>query len=236
MKLVSCICPSKRSIVDLQRTIDNFLAQTYPCKELIILRTEGGAFNGRAGYPNDLVGVHYRIVPPGLSIGELRNIACRIARGSVLAHFDDDDLSHPERLARSVAAIDAGASLVGSGRVIYERYVESREPGIFDGTVMSFSEPKHEGKYKLERWLFDGSALFPVYLIGGTMVYRRELWERRNFEDVQQGEDSKFQWRLRLDLGEGAVVDLADESLYTARISSDATSPKDTESPGWSRL
>jgi glycosyltransferase involved in cell wall biosynthesis len=215
--------PSFRSPEVVERAIRSFQAQTYGPKELVVVvaysnhnATRGldrchnyETYRKEGVIYGEGVAIHY--VPPGLSIGELRNVACRVARGSVLAHWDDDDVSHPERLARSVEALDPrGVSIVGSSKVIFEEPAAGRS------------------------WRFDGAKLDPPYLVGGTLAYKRAAWERRPFEDVATGEDSRWYWD-NYHNGVG-IHDLADEALYTATISGDNTSKKDTSSTGWEEL
>lgn len=219
MKLVSALMPTCHGPEYVERAIRCFEAQTYPCKELVIAKAYERQGPGMFTPPRPLIdyrGHRVERVPPGLSIGELRNVACRVARGSILAHWDDDDVSHPERLARSVAAIDAGASLVGSSLAIYE------EPAT--------------GRW----WRWDGSKLSPKFLLGGTWVYEREWWEDEGpFPDVTTGEDSRHYWAWlpndnvrRWREEQGSLVDLRDETLYTATM----TSQKDTSHPSWEEI
>jgi glycosyltransferase involved in cell wall biosynthesis len=202
VKLISCIMPSKNSPEMVERAVASYLNQTYPAREMVMLRPVG-----------DLRELRWKnswAVPPGLSIGELRNIACRVARGSIIAHWDDDDESSPDRLQRSVDAIDAGADIVGSSRVIFT-----------NGT---------------KRWLYDGECLTPPYLIGGTLVYKRRFWEMAPFEDRDRGEDTRWQHYWRTSFRNPKVADLRDEHLYIAHIHPYNTDPKDTSSRGWSEL
>jgi len=205
-----------RSPEVVEKAIRCFQAQTYGPKELVVLRSGPDAECPLSSVEDWNHNEHCFHVPLGLSIGELRNVAIRESRGSVIAHFDDDDWSHPDRLARSMELIDAGDELVGSSRVIFT-----------DGT---------------RRWLYDGYAAAPYAhptgekvgprYVGGTLVYRRRLWEGQPFDDVMMGEDTRFMAHHYY----ARVANLNDESLYVARISDDNTSVKDTTSAGWTLL
>jgi len=49
-----------------------------------------------------------------LSIGTKRNLGCAAAMGDLIAHFDDDDFSGPDRLADQIDGMQAtGAAVVG---------------------------------------------------------------------------------------------------------------------------
>ncbi|HWS54790.1 MAG TPA: glycosyltransferase [Pyrinomonadaceae bacterium] len=109
--LVSCIMPTydRRAYVPL--ALEHFRRQDYPRKELIVVDdgadAVGDLCEGRAG-------VRYVRLAMHTSIGGKRNLACRQARGQVIAHWDDDDWYAPDRLRYQVAPILAGeADLTG---------------------------------------------------------------------------------------------------------------------------
>lgn len=52
--------------------------------------------------------VRYLRLSTRTSIGRKRNLACRRARGEIIAHWDDDDWYAPGRLSYQVAPIRAG--------------------------------------------------------------------------------------------------------------------------------
>lgn len=55
----------------------------------------------------------YEHLPQRISLGAKRNLLCEAARGEVLLHMDDDDWQSPTRVSTALAAIDAGAQVVG---------------------------------------------------------------------------------------------------------------------------
>jgi len=82
----------------------NYEKQTYPDKELVIV--EGC---------NDIV--------------EARNRALALAKGDAIAWFDDDDWSHPLRLARIARSLLWGNAAVAGSRIglfVQEPYVSLR--------------------------------------------------------------------------------------------------------------
>lgn len=111
--------------------------------------------------PSDarLIEVHGN--PP---IGTMRNIGCANARGDVIAHFDDDDYSAPERLADQIARLrSTGCAVTG-----YH--------------TMRFTDGNHW-------WRYRG---FPAYALGTSLCYRRDWWARHHFPALQVGEDNGF--------------------------------------------
>jgi glycosyltransferase involved in cell wall biosynthesis len=84
----------------IPRAIGCFLSQTHPDRELIMVSED---------WVRDLLpgGTRLKFVQcsSGLTIGEKRNIAVAHCTGEFVATWDDDDWSHPERLAVQVTAM-----------------------------------------------------------------------------------------------------------------------------------
>jgi glycosyltransferase involved in cell wall biosynthesis len=153
--LVSCIMPTfnRRAFVPL--AVGNFLRQDYPNKELIIV-------DDGSEHVADLVEGHacvrYLRLGTKTSIGDKRNIACGEARGEIIAHWDDDDWYAPDRLRYQAAPILSGeADLTG----LVNTLVLELPVGAF-WTVLPH----------LHRRMFVGDVH------GGTLVYRRAIFER----------------------------------------------------------
>jgi glycosyltransferase involved in cell wall biosynthesis len=100
--LISCLCVTQRKPELLGRAIDCFLGQTYPNKELVILYEDDDAATEAllaGGFARES-GIRVFRVPayPKITLGELRNLAVRIARGEFICQWDDDDWYHIRRL------------------------------------------------------------------------------------------------------------------------------------------
>ena len=109
MPLVSCLCatynrpPSHQHLIE--EAIESFLRQDYPNKELVVI--------------NDGAGQELLCDAPGVRIvnvddrfptlGEKYNAAADLARGALLAPWDDDDISLPWRLSLSVERLGDAA-------------------------------------------------------------------------------------------------------------------------------
>jgi glycosyltransferase involved in cell wall biosynthesis/Sec-independent protein translocase protein TatA len=102
LPLISCVCPTYNRPPHyqhlLEEAIESFLRQDYPNKELIVI--------------NDCLGQELICDEPGVcvvnfgerfpSIGDKQNAAVALARGELIAPWDDDDISLPWRLSFSV--------------------------------------------------------------------------------------------------------------------------------------
>ncbi len=105
--------------------------------------------------------LHLSANPP---IGRMRNAGCEIARGEVIAHFDDDDYSAPGRLADQLRRLrTTGAAVTGYHSM---RFTDGRR-----------------------WWLYRGAA---GYALGTSLVYRRDWWQLHPFQELRVGEDNAF--------------------------------------------
>jgi len=142
-----------------------------------------------------------------LGLGEKRNHACELARGSVIVHWDDDDWYAATRISYQVEQLERhGADLCGPGRLLYLEPAPARA------------------------WLYAYPAAAPArWLAGNGLCYRIEAWHQRPFADVHVGEDTRFV-RNR---GRAAVIVLADHRFVVGIIHGANSNPKLTSSAGW---
>lgn len=187
---VTCIMPTAGRRRWIPQAIARFLAQDYPDLELVILDDGEGSVADLV--PNDARIRYYAKRTGGLrSIGYLRNMCCDIASGGLIAHWDDDDWSSPDRISSQVRFyFECGdADIVGYHRMLF---VDLR------------------GR---EHHLIYYSATGEGYAVGTSMLYRRAFWQRHNFEDRDLGEDNQFQ-----KLGRVRTVDGIEPLRMVARI------------------
>ncbi len=168
--LVSCIMPThnRRSLLVL--SLDCFQAQQYSNKELIVV--DDGS-DPVADAVRDLEFVRYIALPKRTTIGRKRNLACESARGSIIAHWDDDDWYAPHRLSVQVAPLLAGAAEM-------------------TGLVNSFQAELSTGNFwrptpELHRRMFVGDVH------GGTLVYWKRIFDQgARYPEVNLAEDAAF--------------------------------------------
>ena len=164
----TCIMPTadRRGFVEV--ALGLFLAQEDVRSELIVVdsgrRTVEDLCRGVAR-------VRYVRAQPGASIGAQRNLACDLACGDVVVHWDDDDWYGPERLRRQIEPI-AGDRADVTG--LENRYTLS----LPDGAFWTTSEELH-------RRMFVGNVH------GGTLAFRRSLLRSGlRYRDVNIAEDA----------------------------------------------
>ena len=133
------------------------------------------------------------------TLGGLRNRACALASGELIAHWDDDDWYPTDRLRRQVAALANGqADVCGSSRIYF------------------LDSPRRRA------WEYVYADKKRPWVAGATLAYRRELWSRNPFPEIQAGEDTRFVWSSAA----RRIADLADPGLCVAAIHAGNTSPK----------
>lgn len=167
--LVSCIMPTRNRHDWLKQAIAYFQRQDWTDAELIILDDGPDQSAALAEDPR----IRYICAGRRLSIGAKRNRACGLARGSIIVHWDDDDWYAPGRLTAQIAPLLDGSADITA----------LCNPCFFD----------------LDRWEFWTCTpelqrrLFVRGVHGGTLAYRREVFERMaRFPDASLAEDAVF--------------------------------------------
>ncbi len=177
--LISCIMPTGGRPDFVLQSISYLKRQDEANWELIII--DGGSDVLQSRIPRD-ERIRYEQVPAGLSIGAKRNRGCELARGEIIAQWDDDDWYGPQRLSAQVKPILARQA----------DFTALNETIFFD----------------LESWQFWRVTpqlhrrLFVEDVHGGTLVFRRKVWQNLGrYPDRSLAEDALF---LRTALLRGA--------------------------------
>lgn len=160
--LVSCICPTKNRPEYLLQAIDAFLMQDYPAKELVLV-VDGDDMQHLL---DGSMPVLYIRITDGATIGRKRNVACQNARGSIICHWDDDDIYFKHRISEQVLALEeSGADITG------------------------YSDMLFVDEANKKAWQFMGHE---DYAVGVSFCYRKRFWEGRKFPDLNVSEDNEF--------------------------------------------
>ncbi len=220
--LVTCIMPTRNRRRFVPLALAYFLRQDYEPRELVVV--DDGDDSVADLMPQD-ARVRYVRLDQRQTVGAKRNIACRLARGDVIVHWDDDDWMADWRLTYQVGQLlESAADLCGLDRLLFldARRGEGWQYVYPRGTRTSphpIPLPKGEG-------VRNGGV---KWLAGGTFCYRRDLWQRNAFPELDVGEDNRFVWS-----GEAKrLLALPDNSFYVAMIHDGNTSPKRTNGSRW---
>ena len=158
--------PTRDRRAFLPHAIRCFQRQDYRRRELVIVDDGWDPVGDLV--PRDRR-IRYVRLERRLVLGAKRNVACEVARGAVVVHWDDDDWMAPHRLTYQVGELERHeADICGTRRELFWD-LERREA-----------------------WLFELPRRPPRRLAGNTLCYRRSLWERRPFHPLAVGEDVRF--------------------------------------------
>lgn len=205
--LVSCIMPTADRRLFVRQAILYFLRQDYANRELLILDDGVDAVA-------DLVPADHRIRYVRLtgrrSVGAKRNIACELARGEIIAHWDDDDWMAGWRLSYQVGELlrHPPMTLCGLSRLLFQDPVAGRA------------------------WEYVYPASQRPWVCGNSLCYRKSLWEQHRFPDMNDGEDTAFVQHLK----NAIVVALPNNTFYVATVHAHNTSRKRTGTAYWRPL
>lgn len=169
LPLISCIMPTRGRPEFFDRAILNYSEQRWNTELIIVDDEDAQSFievppwTFLFGCPG--MGFSYTRVAGCQSIAAKRNIAISRARGDIIAHWDDDDWSDPERLMQQYAFLESyGAAIVGYHSMAFT-----------DGTRW---------------WKYSGA---PGYALGTSLMYRRSFWQQNPFPpEANVGEDNWF--------------------------------------------
>ena len=171
--LVCCICLTADRQNLTERAIRCFLAQTYPKCWLLVYDSGATQFELPPWATED----RSRVVLAragsmrGASIGELRNAALALTPAAdIIAHWDSDDWSAPERIATQVQFLD------------YRYWVTGFQNALFSDTLRGG-----------QAWEYDATRSGIGKVIGATLLYRREAWQQHPFDPTRHtGEDTEW--------------------------------------------
>lgn len=177
--LVSCVMLTKPGRERfMAEALECFESQTWPNREIVVVGDVG-------------------------TVGEKRNMGASRSRGEIIAHWDDDDWSHPYRLERQVSALlESDAEICGFRCMVFW----ADDSG--------------------DEWLYEGA---PDFLLGTSLVYRKDAWRKRPFEPLMVGEDLRFVRGRR-------ILTLDDHWLMRARIHAGNTSRKKVDCREYRKL
>jgi len=158
---VTCIMPTADRRPFVPRAIEQFLAQSYDNRELIVL--DDGTDPVGDLMPSD-PRVRYLRDERKAPVGVKRNRLCALARGDVIVHWDDDDWMAPWRLTYQVEQLlAAGADVCGVDRPLFYDAAEGRA------------------------WQYVYPSNAAPWVYGATLCYTKAYWQRNPFPTIAVG-------------------------------------------------
>jgi glycosyltransferase involved in cell wall biosynthesis len=208
--LASCIMPTADRRGFIPQAIRHFLRQDYPNRELIIL--DDGTDSVADLIPHD-ERIHYVRLDRRFSMGTKHNMACEMARGEIIVHWDDDDWVSPHRISYQV-------------RELHEQSTNTSMDTLCGLSRVMFYEPKVQRAWEYQ---YPGGR---PWVLGSTFCYYKQFSERHRFPDMNEGADTTFVWNLQ----NANVRSHPDHTFYVGTVHARNTSPKRTETIGWRPL
>jgi len=156
--------------------------------------------------PDDPLVRYYRLDARTV-LGAKRNLACDLARGSIIVHWDDNDCASPDRVSVQVAALTADqADICGVGTLLY-----------YDPASSS-------------AWRFTWPARLRPGAAGPSLCFAKELWARSPFPEVAIGEDTRFVFSPAV----RRIIYVHQPACVVGIIHRENTAPKSVRGAHWS--
>ena len=164
--VVSCVMPTSNRHWFGQRALAYFLRANDPEFELIVVDDGDEPFTVPSTGSGNIRCIR---LERRASVGTKRNLACEHARGTFIAHWDDDDWYAPWRVRYQIEDLKrAGADVGGLDRLLYYEPLNER--------AWEYAHPR-----KRSAWV-----------AGNTLCYRKSVWKQHPFADIDVGEDFRF--------------------------------------------
>src|SRR5262245_33792483 len=212
LPLVSCVTSTtgdRRRF--LPQTIKCFQRQTYPNLELVILCDGEDDMSDLIPRADGRIRYSYLGRERHTHAAKL-NLGCERATGELIAHFDDDDWSHPDRLSFQVGALLAEeAEFCGICQLLF---FEIRTGEVWLCRTPALLHP----------------SLYQSLAFGASYLYRRSYWSSSPFPDVPCDSDLAF---TAAEGRQDRSVLLSDYRLYVATIHSSNTTRYSDKSSYW---
>ncbi|MGA2736241.1 MAG: glycosyltransferase [Bryobacteraceae bacterium] len=208
----SVVVPSYNAAAYLPYAIDSVLAQTSPNWEIVIV-DDGSIDDTRVvvdSYRSKLQNRLQYVYQPNQGVSAARNSGIRAARGEFIALLDADDVWLPQRLQRSIEALDADPA-VG---LVHARVARIDTRGSVTGQLKV--EPKYLSG-SIARHIYTRHA----HVICTTVMFRKSCLETAGWFDeaMQTTEDRDLWFRIALRY----KIAYIDEVLAYYRISPTST-------------
>ena len=128
--LVSVLLASRNGARFLPEALASIASQTYPAIESVLV--DDGSSDGTRAILDEFAASHPRarvLRADGVGLASALALAAREASGTYLARHDDDDRSHPERIARQVDYLEAHPEITVLGTAAHMIDAEGRRIG-----------------------------------------------------------------------------------------------------------
>ena len=196
--LVSCLMVTRGELQILRHSVDCYLKQDYPSRELVVVSENVTPELERffAGFPD--TGIRLVKAVDGLSLGELRNISVEQARGPLICQWDDDDLHDPRRISTSVKVLlasNASAAFLSRWLIWWpaRKLMALSHQRAWEGSMVAFKDrvpaypalPRYEDTVVLKTLTRDNPiAVLEMPWLYCYTVTGENTWNEEHFEQM----------------------------------------------------
>lgn len=192
--LVSCLMPTWNRREFILASVECFLRQTYEPRELLVVDDGDPVGDILPADPR----IRYIRLGKRMTTGAKRNHCCKLAAGSILCHFDDDDWSDDGRVELQVHTIlESGRAVTGFGILYFWDTVAQRAKVYRPQT--------------------------PEYVCGTSLCFQKSYWQMHPFPPKQMASDNDFVYPAARN---HQVAQSLETQHMVARLHGHHTSPK----------
>lgn len=191
---VTVVVPAYNAERFILRTLLTAVGQTYPCLNILVV--DDGSTDATRAIVEDLARSHPNlslVTTPNAGVARARNVGTELAESEYVAYLDADDLWHPTKIAKQIAALAAHANdpTWAASYVLYRR-IDEVDMVVADGPSLT------------ARGTFFGSHLVVNHVGNGSglLVRRNAALQVGGFDPAYADrgiggcEDHDFQLRL----------------------------------------
>ncbi len=205
--LVSCVMATYDRRFWVARALEYFGRQDYEPRELVVI--DDGPDPIEDLMPAD-DRIRYVRLPVRETMGAKHNLGCDVARGEIIAHWDDDDWVAPWRLSYQVEQLEAHTHAALTGL----------------STLWFYAPMLHRA------WSYVYDVPSRPWVCGNSFCYRREWWRTHPHPSMNEGADTQLAWSLP----PSEVVANPNRDYLVAIMHDHNTSPKRTHAPEYAEV
>lgn len=203
-KLVSVVIPCYNRENTIQRAVKSVLNQTYENIEVLVI--DDGSVDASVKLAEDLGDSRIKIFKNDKNLGAnySRNKGIELAKGSIIAFQDSDDIWRPKKLEKCVEVLEEyGCDIVFHGMMKYGRNYKRYLP--------TYNLNEYQNKY--------GQLLIKNCASTQTMIGKRECFENVKFDERLRIHQD---WDIMIRLAQKYDIRFIDEPLVDIYMQKDS--------------
>lgn len=192
LPMISVITPTANRASWLRKMYHCFVSQNYANKELLVLDDSAQVDIEFQTLTKDDARVRYVHSKKPVTIGRKRNRLIEMAKGEVIAHFDDDDYYAPNYLSEMYDAMRKSDAAIVKLGCWYNYSLQQNKLAYVDTTLSTgqgWILHPHRAEIEAGTFINDVSGTWGY---GFSYLYQRKIALELPFKDINHGEDYDF--------------------------------------------